>query len=894
MTLVEQPAGDSREATASRRPSGQVASKRPTGLLDAVFANSREAVVVVDETGQLVYASPGAGLLMGHNVASKIGSSVFDFLHVEDVEAAAQLFVQRLTYDGADFGHEVRIRHASGEWITTVATVAMLADSDFGACAITLRTPGADDFVERSLRSQIVVGEYANRLSARFMEVTASSEVLDRIAESSGEIGLLTGAEIVEVFIEDEYEGVIERLAGWISPERLTDSMVVSGSADVQPAVDELLAEVQVFDDVQQVASVGIVDFAARSRAVSLVSAPFRIGTQRGALVLMRVVPGPDWIAADVELARSAAGLYGRALQTARSEELLKLTYQQGPLGFSIRTWGGDLVDCNQQYLDLYGLTREAADQIHLRDLLDDAHRDSAMASFDQMRRGEVDRLTTNMEVTRDDGSTFWAHIHSVPLRVPGRSETLVLTSVEDVTEVHVQRIELEHAARHDSLTGVANRGQMSDAIDRFHQLNGQLPAVVIVDIDRFKLINDSFGHAVGDEVLQVVAKRITSQLRPGDVVARLGGDEFAIVIQRLSRAGAVRLAQRLLRAIEAPLEIDGRPIGQTMSVGVALSEGSHDPADLLKRADRALYAAKAAGRNTHVVFDESLEDEVLARQALERELRAALAANELEMQFQPEFSLLDGHVLGAEALLRWEHPHRGLIPADEFIPAAEHAGLIDEIGRFALREACRKFVTIPGTDGLLLRVNISAREFSRPELADLVEAALAESGLEPERLCLEMTETTLMDAPKLVLATFTRLSSLGVKSAIDDFGTGYSSLSYLKRFPVDTLKIDREFIHDVVDDPESRAIVASILHLGEAMGMEVVAEGVETVEQVEVLHDLGCSRAQGYLVSPALPCAEFAQFLRNRAGASEPPWADHDSEPTSAQAPPLRQPIAL
>lgn len=887
MTLLDQPASDSGAATTSRNSSMQVESKRGTALLDAVFANSREAVVVVDETADIVYASPGAGLLIGHNAAAKIGMSVFDFLHPDDVDAAAHLFVQRLAYDGADFGHEMRVRHASGEWISTVVTVAVLADAELGACAITLRTPGADDFVERSLRSQIVVGEYANRLSAKFMEVAGPSEVLERIVASSGEIGLLTGAEVVEVFIEDEREGVIERLTRWISPERLA----VFGTADVQPAVDELLAEVQVIDDMAEVADAGIADFAARTGAMSLLSAPFRIGPQRGALVLMRVGPGPDWIAADVQLVRSAAGLYGRALQTARSEELLRLTYQQGPLGFSIRTWGGDLVDCNRQYLDLYGFDRENADRSNLRELLDEAHSEASMAEFERLRRGEIDRLTTTMEVTRGDGSKFWAHIHSVPLRVPGRSETLVLTSIEDVTEVHVQRIELEHAARHDSLTGVANRSQMSDAIDRFHQLNGKLPAVVIVDIDRFKLINDVFGHAVGDEVLQVVAQRITSQLRPGDVVARLGGDEFAIVIQRLSRAGAVRLAQRLLRAIEAPLEIDGRTIGQTMSVGVALSEGSQDPADLLKRADRALYAAKAAGRNTHVVFDESLQDEVLARQALERELRSALTANELEMQFQPEFSLLDGHVLGAEALLRWEHPHRGLIPADEFIPAAEHSGLIDEIGRFALREACRKFVTIPGSEGLLLRVNISAREFSRPELPDLVEAALAESGLEPHRLCLEMTETTLMDAPQLVLATFTRLSALGVKSAIDDFGTGYSSLSYLKQFPVDTLKIDREFIHDVVDDPESRAIVASILHLGDAMGMDVVAEGVETVEQVEVLRDLGCSRAQGYLVSPALPCADFGRFLRDRAAAPEPRRVDHRDEPVQTVR--QREPIA-
>jgi diguanylate cyclase (GGDEF)-like protein/PAS domain S-box-containing protein len=885
MKLAEKPASGVAVATAPQHSHARVESIRPAVLLDAVFANSREAVVVVDEIGAIVYASPGAGMLLGHNAASKIGSSIFDFLHLEDVEAAAQLFVQRLAYDGADLGHVVRVRHSSGEWIPMVATVAMLADCEFGACAITLRTPGADDFVERSLRSQVVVGAYTNRLSTGFMEATSSSEVLERIVASSGEIGLLTGAEVVEVFLEDELEGLIERLAGWVSPERLADA---SATADVQPAAEALFDGIQVFDDLHHVDDCGIAEFAARTGAVSLLSAPFQIGAQRGVLVLMRVAPGPNWIAADVELARSTASLYGRALQTARSEELLSLTYQQGPLGFSIRTWGGDLVDCNQQYLDLFGLTREAADQIVLPSLLSDTTSDSTAATLDEMRRGVIDRLSTNVEVTRGDGSRFWAHTHSVPLRVPGRSETLVLTSIEDVTEIHVQRIELEHAAQHDSLTGVANRGQMSDAIDRFRVLNGKLPAVVIVDIDRFKLINDSFGHAVGDEVLQVVAERISSQLRPGDVVARLGGDEFAIVIQHLSRADAVRLAQRLLRAIEAPLEIDGRLIDQTMSVGVALSEGSQDPADLLKRADRALYAAKAAGRNTHVVFDESLEVEVLARQALERELDAALAAGELEIQFQPEFSLVDGRVLGAEALLRWEHPHRGLISAGAFLPAAEQSGLIDEIGRFALREACRKFVTIPGTEGLMLRVNISAREFSRPELPDLVEAALAESGLEPERLCLEMTETTLMDARELVLPTFARLSALGVKSAIDDFGTGYSSLSHLKRFPVDTLKIDSEFILDLVGDPESRAIVESILQLAGAMGMDVVAEGVETVDQVEVLHHLGCLRAQGYLVSPALPCDEFGDFLSNWVTAPQPHWAHHGSNPARTQPRPI------
>ena len=418
-------------------------------------------MVVVDETADIVYASPGAGLLIGHNAAAKMGMSVFDFLHPDDVEAAAHLFVQRLAYDGADFGHEMRVRHASGEWISTVVTVAVLADADLGACAITLRTPGADDFVERSLRSQIVVGEYANRLSTKFMEVAGSSEVLERIVASSGEIGLLTGAEVVEVFIEDE-RGGRDRTARPLdlprAPGRRHGRLRNGRRSTCRRRTPRRGAGRRRHRRGRRCRHRRL--RCSYRRGESAVGAVSDRNAARRGRADARVVPGPDWIAADVELARSAAGLYGRALQTARSEELLRLTYQQGPLGFSIRTWGGDLVDCNRQYLDLYGFDRETADRSNLCELLDDAHLEASIAEFEKLRRGDIDRLTFNMEVTRGDGSTFWAHIHSVPLRVPGRSETLVLTSIEDVTEVHVQRIELEHAARHDSLTGVANRGR--------------------------------------------------------------------------------------------------------------------------------------------------------------------------------------------------------------------------------------------------------------------------------------------------------------------------------------------------------------------------------------------------------------------------------------------------
>ncbi len=852
-------------ATAPRadEPGPGANERRPVhALLDAVFRNSSEAVVIADGVGAICYATAGATLLTGHDAESMIGSSVFDFLHPDDVVAAAQLFARRLEYDGADLGHEIRLRHSSGDWVATLATASLLPDGAFGACAITLRSITDSGLLERSLRSRIVVGEYTNRLSAGFMDATHSAAAVERIQTSLGEIGLLTGAEVVEVLLERQQRGSVERLAHWVSAAHPAgEATSVAGAASGPKSVDLLLSEEFLVDDTSMPPS-SVPPLWRSNGIASLLSTPFEVGDQRGVIVLMRVAPGPSWSGADAELIRGVASLYGRALQTARSDELLALTYSEGPFGFAVRTWDGRLVDCNQRYLDINRLPREAAERSDLNSMLLPEHRPLVAGQLAQLKRGEIDRIRVDVELTRGDDTRFWGQIHAVPLQVPGSSEHLVLTSVEDVTETHRQRIELEHAAHHDPLTGLANRTAMTAAIDRLAAANHEYPALLFVDLDRFKFVNDSLGHTVGDALLKLIAERITAEVRAIDVVARLGGDEFAIVVPTLTVEGAHCLARRLQRVARDHFEIDGRSISQTLSIGIAIGEGSTDAADLLVRADRALNAAKTSGRSGYVIYDESLEDEVVARLTLERELRSAIAGEQLEVHFQPEFDVLDGRILGAEALLRWRHPDRGLVTADQFIAVAESTGLIEDIGRFALRAACRAFAPIGTRWPLTLRVNISAREFARPELPALVRSALAESGLTPERLCLEMTETTLMDTPDVALETFARLRSIGVQSAIDDFGTGYSSLAYLKRFPVDAVKIDRTFVEDLVSDPDSRAIVGSIMGLSGALSFQAVAEGVETIDQLRVLRDLGCVRAQGFLVAPALPPEEFARFV--------------------------------
>jgi len=423
--------------------------------------------------------------------------------------------------------------------------------------------------------------------------------------------------------------------------------------------------------------------------------------------------------------------------------------------------------------------------------------------------------------------------------------------------------------AFHDPLTGLPNRKLLMDHLS-YNIIQARRDkeslAVFFMDLDRFKVINDSLGHGVGDRLLQAVAARLLASLREGDTVARLGGDEFTLLLPAVHRAVDVaKVADKLLEVLREPFPLDGRDLFVTGSVGIALyPDDGLDPEALVKNADAAMYRAKDQGRDTYQLYTPAMNATALERLAIENSLRRALAQDELEIHYQPILELASGHVHGVEALLRWRHPERGMIPPSEFIPLAELTGLIVPIGPWVLRTACAQVQVWrqAGDPQLCLAVNISARQFQQADLVAEVRKALELTALPAQALDLEITESNAMQDPEAATRTLRELKALGVRISIDDFGIGHSSLSSLKRLPIDTLKVDRSFIRDIVSDPDDAAIVTAVLAMAETLKLQVVAEGVETEEQLAFLRERRCGRMQGHFFSPPLPAADCVALL--------------------------------
>jgi len=517
----------------------------------------------------------------------------------------------------------------------------------------------------------------------------------------------------------------------------------------------------------------------------------------------------------------------------------------------------------NSHYAEMMELPADSLRDISLLDLFRRRKADGNFAGdpeayFARVRREMRDGLRAERIVETPNGRTL--RVIDQPMAGGGWVATF-----EDVTEIRAAQAQIAYMARHDALTGLPNRTVFQDELE--HALRrtqrGEQVAVLCIDLDHFKPVNDTLGHPVGDALLKQVAERFRQCVRETDTVVRLGGDEFAIVQAGTYEqpADSTSLARRLIEAVAAPYEINGHQIVVGASIGVSIAPADGiDPVQLLTNADLALYRAKADGRSTYRFFEAGMDARARARRLMETELRAGLGRKEFELHFQPIHDVASGTILAFEALVRWRHPDRGLVPPAEFISIAEETGLIVPLGAWVLHEACRCAAGWP--KDVHVAVNLSPVQFKDRALTATVMEALSASGLSPQRLELEITESVLLNESETTLATLHALRNIGVHISMDDFGTGYSSLSYLRSFPFDKIKIDQSFVRDLSSCEESRAIVRAVTGLGKSLAIRTTAEGVQTAEQLAMLRNEGCVEAQGYLFSPPVPHPQVGPLL--------------------------------
>lgn len=489
------------------------------------------------------------------------------------------------------------------------------------------------------------------------------------------------------------------------------------------------------------------------------------------------------------------------------------------------------------------------------------------------------DHWSGEMWQLRKDGSEFLCAIHSIPMAEPGTGKRLYVLVAADITERRRIEQELRYLANYDTLTNLPNRMLLTERLSRAvvrARRQGTRLAVLFLDLDHFKDVNDTLGHAMGDRILRAAAQRLQDMAGSTHTVARIGGDEFTVLLEDIADASAAEArAQRIIDAFDEPLRLDDRhEITITPSIGISLyPDHAQVPTDLLKHADTAMYQAKAAGRRTFLSYVEWMEADIRRRASLIASMRRVVERGELGLVYQPQMSLTDGRIVGVEALLRWRSPEHGNVSPTQFIPLAEESGLIVEIGAWVVQEACRALATWRAsgiTDDLVMSVNVSAAQLLRSDLPQTVREALEETGLPPRTLELELTESMVMAQAELANDRLQAFDAMDIAIAIDDFGTGYSSLSYLRRLPISTLKIDKSFIDGLSSsaDTEENAITSTVVAMSHSLGLHVVAEGVETQEQLDVLRAHGCDRIQGYWLAPPMPADACLAFLKERAAA--------------------------
>lgn len=535
----------------------------------------------------------------------------------------------------------------------------------------------------------------------------------------------------------------------------------------------------------------------------------------------------------------------------------------------------GRFIHVNRKLCDMLGYSRDELLGLTIKQI---SHPDDENLTDEgraRLRDGSIDSFKFEKRYLHKDGTPIWVALTVAVKRGLSGQVLYDISMVEDISARKEAEERVQYLATHDEMTGLPNRALFSqmlgNALESATRYNRKF-ALLFIDLDRFKQINDTLGHEAGDQLLKEMAKRFRGALRASDVVARLGGDEFVVLVQEInSRAQVTAVARTLLSVAIKPMEISGQECRITASIGIGMFPGhGADEQALMKNADIAMYLAKEEGKNTYQFYSPELKSHSIEKLALESHLRRALELNEFEVYYQAKVSIDSGQINGVEALLRWNNPVLGQVSPAQFIPISEEMGLIITLGKWVIRQACEQGMAWrkAGLAPVCISVNLSPRQFTDSDLVPCIEEVLKETGFEPGMLELEITESMVMHNPEKALHKLRRIKELGIRIAIDDFGTGYSSLSQLKRFPVDTLKVDRSFIREISTVEEDRAITQAIITMGKTLGLTVVAEGVETAEQQTFLSNHDCDEIQGFYFSRPIPSGEFEKLLRSHKPA--------------------------